>query len=385
MPRERRGPRRPAGRCRRTRGDRGRRRSRRRRCPAGSRAPGRARRGRGRSSRSGGRRTTPGRFAPMRRGTYSIVAQDPRTGELGVAVQSHWFGVGPIVPWARARASARSPRSRSPSRRTARGCSTALAAGERPRDALDRRAGRRPAGAPTARSRSSTRAARDGRPHRGALHRVRGRRARRGLQRAGEHDGLARRLARDGPGVRGGGRPARAAAARGARTPPRRTAATCAGASRRRCSSSRRRGSRGARASTCGSRTTPSRSPSSTGCSTSTTPTSWPNAGDELTGEGRHDEAGDAYARAERAGARQPRAALLGGPRGGPGGGHAAGAGARARGDRAAPAWRELLGRLEPDVAPSAAAVREALEGGLTERRRARSERWLQMQSPVLL
>jgi uncharacterized Ntn-hydrolase superfamily protein len=37
----------------------------------------------------------------MRRGTYSIVARDPATGELGVAVQSHWFSVGPIVPWAR--------------------------------------------------------------------------------------------------------------------------------------------------------------------------------------------------------------------------------------------------------------------------------------------
>jgi len=34
--------------------------------------------------------------------TYSIVARDAATGELGVAVQSHWFGVGPIVPWAEA-------------------------------------------------------------------------------------------------------------------------------------------------------------------------------------------------------------------------------------------------------------------------------------------
>jgi uncharacterized Ntn-hydrolase superfamily protein len=32
--------------------------------------------------------------------TYSIVARDSRTGELGVAVQSHYFSVGPIVPWA---------------------------------------------------------------------------------------------------------------------------------------------------------------------------------------------------------------------------------------------------------------------------------------------
>jgi uncharacterized Ntn-hydrolase superfamily protein len=38
----------------------------------------------------------------MRRGTYSIVARDRRTGELGVAVQSHWFAVGAIVPWVRA-------------------------------------------------------------------------------------------------------------------------------------------------------------------------------------------------------------------------------------------------------------------------------------------
>ena len=31
--------------------------------------------------------------------TYSIVAFDPATGELGVAVQSRWFGVGSSVPW----------------------------------------------------------------------------------------------------------------------------------------------------------------------------------------------------------------------------------------------------------------------------------------------
>src|SRR3712207_5738256 len=38
----------------------------------------------------------------MRRGTYSIVARDALTGELGVAVQSHWFSVGSVVSWARA-------------------------------------------------------------------------------------------------------------------------------------------------------------------------------------------------------------------------------------------------------------------------------------------
>jgi uncharacterized Ntn-hydrolase superfamily protein len=35
-----------------------------------------------------------------RRGTYSIVARDSESGELGVAVQSHWFSVGSIVSWA---------------------------------------------------------------------------------------------------------------------------------------------------------------------------------------------------------------------------------------------------------------------------------------------
>jgi uncharacterized Ntn-hydrolase superfamily protein len=34
--------------------------------------------------------------------TFSIVARDARTGEIGVAVQSHWFAVGQIVPWAEA-------------------------------------------------------------------------------------------------------------------------------------------------------------------------------------------------------------------------------------------------------------------------------------------
>lgn len=43
---------------------------------------------------------------PMRFGrplhTFSIVARDPRTGEMGAAVQSHWFNVGADVSWAEA-------------------------------------------------------------------------------------------------------------------------------------------------------------------------------------------------------------------------------------------------------------------------------------------
>ncbi len=40
--------------------------------------------------------------AYSRRVTYSIVARDPDTGELGVAVQSRWLSVGSVVPWVEA-------------------------------------------------------------------------------------------------------------------------------------------------------------------------------------------------------------------------------------------------------------------------------------------
>lgn len=38
--------------------------------------------------------------APLLSGTYSIVAYDKENGQIGVAVQSHWFSVGALVPWA---------------------------------------------------------------------------------------------------------------------------------------------------------------------------------------------------------------------------------------------------------------------------------------------
>jgi len=34
--------------------------------------------------------------------TFSIVARDPKTGEMAVAVQSHWFSVGTSVSWGEA-------------------------------------------------------------------------------------------------------------------------------------------------------------------------------------------------------------------------------------------------------------------------------------------
>jgi uncharacterized Ntn-hydrolase superfamily protein len=42
----------------------------------------------------------------VRHGTYSIVARDAETGQLGVAVQSHWFSVGTVVSWAESGAGA---------------------------------------------------------------------------------------------------------------------------------------------------------------------------------------------------------------------------------------------------------------------------------------
>jgi hypothetical protein len=43
--------------------------------------------------------------------TYSIVARDPDNGQPGVAVQSHWFSAGSLVPWAQAGVGAIAPRS----------------------------------------------------------------------------------------------------------------------------------------------------------------------------------------------------------------------------------------------------------------------------------
>ena len=37
---------------------------------------------------------------------YAKVAREPATGELGAAVQSHWFSVGAVVIYAEAKAGA---------------------------------------------------------------------------------------------------------------------------------------------------------------------------------------------------------------------------------------------------------------------------------------
>ncbi len=51
---------------------------------------------------SGVTRADSNTFRILQPGTMSIIARDPQTGELGVAVESHYFSVGPVVPWAEA-------------------------------------------------------------------------------------------------------------------------------------------------------------------------------------------------------------------------------------------------------------------------------------------
>lgn len=68
--------------------------------------------------------------------TYSLVARDPQTGALGVAVQSHWFSVGSVVTWARPGVGAVATQSIAEPAYGPR-LLDRLAAGEAPRPALD--------------------------------------------------------------------------------------------------------------------------------------------------------------------------------------------------------------------------------------------------------
>ncbi len=69
--------------------------------------------------------------------TYSIVARDPATGDLGVAVQSHWFQVGTVVTWAEAGVGAVATQSFVKVDYGPQGLA-AMKAGAAPQEALDR-------------------------------------------------------------------------------------------------------------------------------------------------------------------------------------------------------------------------------------------------------
>jgi uncharacterized Ntn-hydrolase superfamily protein len=78
--------------------------------------------------------TQPNRF-PFAH-TFSIVARDPQTGQMGVAVQSHWFSTGSIVTWAEAGVGAIATQSMVEVSYGPKGLD-ALRAGVSPVDALD--------------------------------------------------------------------------------------------------------------------------------------------------------------------------------------------------------------------------------------------------------
>ena len=170
--------------------------------------------------------------------TYSLVARDPDTGELGVAVQSHWFSVGSVVTHVRARRRRR--RHAVGARPGARAADPRPARRRRRARRGDRRGARRRRGAPRTARPAVVDAQGRVAAHTGdGLHGRRRPHDRRRAGRAQANMMVTRRgVAGDGRGVRRRRRPARRAAARRRSTPPRRRAATCAAASRRRCSSS---------------------------------------------------------------------------------------------------------------------------------------------------
>lgn len=68
--------------------------------------------------------------------TFSIVAFDPATGDLGVAVESKYFGVGSVVPWAKTGVGAVATQARAKVSFGPEGLRL-MEAGKSPREALD--------------------------------------------------------------------------------------------------------------------------------------------------------------------------------------------------------------------------------------------------------
>jgi len=75
------------------------------------------------------------RIGPLK-ATFSIVATDPSSGQVGVAVQSKYFSVGAVVPWARAGIGAVATQARALAR-YGPALLEALGEGKRPQAALD--------------------------------------------------------------------------------------------------------------------------------------------------------------------------------------------------------------------------------------------------------
>lgn len=69
--------------------------------------------------------------------TFSIVAADPSTGEVGCAVQSKYLAIGAVTPWVRAGIGAVATQAMGVVARNGQRALTALAAAADPSDALD--------------------------------------------------------------------------------------------------------------------------------------------------------------------------------------------------------------------------------------------------------
>ncbi len=85
------------------------------------------------------------------------------------------------------------------------------------------------------------------------------------------------------------------------------------------------------------------------------------NDGDELAGAGRHDEAGDRYTRASALAPDNHELLFWAGLAAAQAGDMPTALARVGRAIELRPAWRELLDRLEPDIAPAAQSVRAAL------------------------
>ena len=178
------------------------------------------------------------RIGPVRahvKSTFSIVAADPEAGEVGCAVQSKYFAVGTVVPWARAGVGAVATQAAGVAVYGPRALAE-LEGGAAPADALarvlagDDQRETRQLGAVTAAGESGAYTGAECLDLGGPPHRA-------GLRRTGEHPRLGGRRRRDGVRVRRLGRDA-------ARAPAHRRARGRPGAGRR-CTGAAVRGRRG--------------------------------------------------------------------------------------------------------------------------------------------
>ena len=178
----------------------------------------------------------------LTRGTFSIVAADLQAGEVGCAVQSKYFSVGSVVPWARAGVGAVATQAAGVAVYGERALAELAAGADARRRARTRARGRSRTGDAPARDRDRRRAG--GGVHRRVVPRLGRAQDRRRLRGAGEHPRRRGRRRRDGARVRGDPRPARRPARRrtrsgaGGRWRQARTAVRCG--RRRACRRARR-------------------------------------------------------------------------------------------------------------------------------------------------